>query len=53
MKKTTGGLNTPQTSTKVGNTPAIAGNTLMSDIAVKQPSSIRIVGKSLNVPLRR
>ena len=54
MSKTkTGGLNSPMTSVKVGATPAIAGNTLMSDIAVTQPKNIRIVGKTLNAPPRR
>jgi hypothetical protein len=44
MSKQTGGLNTPQTSTKVGAVPAIAGNTMVSDIKVSQPSSIKFSG---------
>lgn len=52
MKKTTGGLNTPQTSTKVGNTPAIAGNTLVTDIRVTQPSSIKFSGTARIFPKR-
>lgn len=52
-KAKTGGLNSPMTSTKVGATPMVAGNTMMTDIKVMQPSSIRIVGKSLVVPHKR
>jgi hypothetical protein len=52
MKMKTGGLNTPQTSTVVGKTPAIAGNTLVSDIRVTQPAQIKFSGTARIFPKR-
>ena len=53
MSKTkTGGLSSPQTSTKVGGVPAIAGNTTVSDIKVTQPSGIKFSGTARIMPKR-
>jgi hypothetical protein len=52
MKTKTGGLNSPQTSTKVGATPGIAGNTMMSDIRVTQPKEIKFSGTARIPPKR-
>lgn len=49
-KNKTGGLNSPQTSTKVGTTPTVAGNTLATDIKITQPREIKFSGTARYPP---
>lgn len=44
-----GGLNSPMTSVKVGATPAVAANTMVSDISITQPRSQKNSGTSLAI----
>lgn len=50
MKTKTGGLNSPMTSVKVGKTPGVAPNTMVSDISITQPRNQKSSGTSLAIP---